>query len=109
MVYVLNVYYGWISLIRICGIFFYKLHFFGRGFSPLYKRNSVEFLVDFLELGYSRNLLSYSLGVGILVVQMGYDILFALRGLEWVSGNWDLLKATRRLPHVNPSGRGVTK
>ena len=46
-----------------------------------------NFLIDFRELGYFRNLLPYSLGVGILVFQMGYDILYTLRDLEWVLGN----------------------
>ena len=36
-----------------------------RGFSPVYSRNSIEFLVDFRELGYFRNLLQYSLKVEI--------------------------------------------
>ena len=48
------------------------------------------------------------MGVGILVFQTGYDILFALQDLEWVSENWDPLKVTRRLPHVGPLGRDVT-
>ena len=46
-----------------------------RGLGLVYKRNSVEFLVDFRELGYFRNLLSNRLGVRIPVFQMGYDIL----------------------------------
>ena len=54
---------------------FYKLHFLGMGFSLAYKRNSVEFSVDFRELGYFKNLLLNSLGVKILVFQMGCDIL----------------------------------
>ena len=86
----------------------YKLHFLGRGFSLVYKRNFAKILVDFRELGYFRSLLSYILGVGILVFQTGCDILCALRGLEWVSENCDLFKTTRRLPRVGPSGRGVT-
>ena len=71
----------------ICGGCFYKLYLLGRGFSPVYSRNSIEFLVVFLELDYFRNLLLYNLGVGILVFQMGYGILVALRDLEWVSRN----------------------
>ena len=31
-----------------------------------------------------------------------------MRGLDWVSGNWDLFKITRRLPRVGLPGRGVT-
>ena len=77
------------------GVFFMNCIFLGRGFSPVYRRNSVEFSIDFRELGYFRNLLSYGLGVGILVFQTSYDILFVLRDLEWVSRNWDPLKVTR--------------
>ena len=46
---------------------FYKLHFLGRGFSLVYRRNSVEFSVDFRVLGYFRGLSFYILGVRILV------------------------------------------
>ena len=38
----------------------YELYLFGRGFSLVYKRNSAEFLIDFRELEYFRNLLSSS-------------------------------------------------
>ena len=87
----------------------YKLHFLGRGFTLIYKWNSVEFSVDFRELGYFRILQSYNLRIGIFVFfQTGYDIQFALRSLEWVSRNWDLLKATWRLPRVGLPGRGMT-
>ena len=79
VVYVLNVYCDWTSFYGICGSFFFmNCIFLARGFSPVYKQNSAEFSVDFRELGYFRNLLSYSLGVGILVFQTSYDILFAL-------------------------------
>ena len=48
---------------------------FDRGLGPVYKRNSVEFLIDFRELGYFINLLSNRLGVGIFIFQIGCDIL----------------------------------
>ena len=38
----------------------YELYLLGRGFSPVYKRNSAKFLIDFRELEYFRNLLSSS-------------------------------------------------
>ena len=38
----------------------YELYLLGRGFSPAYKQNSTEFLVDFRELEFFRNLLSSS-------------------------------------------------
>ena len=51
----------------------------------------------------------YSLGEGRnFVFQTSYDILFALRDLEWISKNYDPFKATRRLPRVDPPGRGMT-
>ena len=37
-------------LIRDYGCWFYNLGFLARGLDPVYKRNSGEFLVDFLEL-----------------------------------------------------------
>ena len=47
----------------------------GRGFSSVFKRNSVEFLIDSRELDYFKNLLLIGLGVEILVFQTGCDIL----------------------------------
>ena len=40
----------WISRDGICGCYIYKLHFLAGGVGPIYKRNSVEFLIDFLVL-----------------------------------------------------------
>ena len=42
-----------------------------RGFSPVYKRNSVKFSVDSRELDYFRNLSPNSLKVGILIFLNG--------------------------------------
>ena len=43
-------------------IVFMNCIFLGRGFSLVYNRNSIEFLVDFREIGYFKNLLPYSFG-----------------------------------------------
>ena len=42
------------------GVIFMNCIFLDRGFSPVYRRNSVEFSIDFRELGYFRNHLPYS-------------------------------------------------
>ena len=56
-------------------VVFMNCIFLGKGFSPVYRWNSVEFSVDFRELDYFRNLLSNRLGVRISIFQTGYDIL----------------------------------
>ena len=43
--------------LRFMVVVVYELYLLSRGFSSVYKRNSVEFLVDFQELEYFRNLL----------------------------------------------------
>ena len=90
----------------ICGYLIYKLCFMTWGFWSIYKRNSAEFSIDFsmLEILMFMNLYR-SIGIHF---SNGFRYQYALRILERCSRNRGLLKGMRRLPHVRPSGRGVT-
>ena len=81
---------NWISHDGICGYCVeldYKLRFMTRGLGHIYKRNSVEFLVNFRVLEYFR--IVYPLDrVGILIFQTGCDIRMPYEFLAGVLENW---------------------
>ena len=56
----------WISHSKFLVVNFINCCFLARGLSSIYKQNSTEFLVDFQELDYFRNLMSNRLGSGFL-------------------------------------------
>ena len=76
----------------------------GRTFS---KRNSVEISVEFLELKYFLKFRSLDRSGWVFVFKRA-RLSNALRVFGWILENQNPLKGTRRLPHVDPSGRGVT-
>ena len=73
-----------------------------------YKQNSAEFSVEFQVLENCINLKCLIGWVGIPFFKRA-KVLDALRVLGWILGNWDSIKDTRRLSHVDPPGRGMTR
>ena len=56
---------------------FINCYFLAGGLGLIYRRNFVEFLVDFQELDYFKNLMSNRSGVRILVFQTGCGIIMS--------------------------------
>ena len=87
-------------VIRFVLICIYKLYFLAGGLGPVYRWNSVKFLIDFRELGYFRNLMSDRSGWNFCFSnELWYHD--ALRVLGWVPKKWNPFKDTRWFPRVN--------
>ena len=93
---------NWISLLGIYGCYFINYYFLAEALDPIYKWNSVKFLgvrkirnhvfrLGFRFLFFKRAIISNALGV-----------------LGWISKNWDSVKNTRRLSHIDSPSQGVT-
>ena len=78
-----------------------------RYFYPYYKRNSIEFSIDFLMLDYF-DIHDFHIGVQMSIFQTGLDIGMPCGFLRGVLGNRDPLKGMRWLPRIRHSGRGIT-
>ena len=70
--------------------------------SPNFKRNSIEILVEYLELEYFLKCWNHVMSDWVSIFFERAKLPNALRAFGWVSENWDPLKVTRRLSRFDP-------